>query len=151
MILPRLEGQFRPEEVRTSGRLAVRKRRCHSPSDKARKAEKVVQKACADARPGRIVMASSCYCWRVVALGGEGGVTPVGSKRPRLCGPRRRVEKLNRLSTLNLTNNLLLAIRRLRPYTPCKKWEEAVVSVMLFWGVGIAILGWLVFKIAERM
>ena len=46
---------------------------------------------------------------------------------------------------------LLLAIGRLRPYTPCKKQEEAVVSVMLFWGVGIAILGWLAFKIAERM
>jgi hypothetical protein len=26
-----------------------------------------------------------------------------------------------------------------------------VVSVVLFWGFGIAILGWLVFKIAERM
>ena len=25
-----------------------------------------------------------------------------------------------------------------------------MVSVMLFWGVGIAILGWLAFKIAER-
>jgi hypothetical protein len=25
-----------------------------------------------------------------------------------------------------------------------------VVSVMLFWGVGIAIIGWLAFKIAER-
>jgi hypothetical protein len=46
---------------------------------------------------------------------------------------------------------LLLAIRGLRPYTPCKKQERAVVSVMLFWGLGIAILGWLVFKIAERM
>jgi hypothetical protein len=31
------------------------------------------------------------------------------------------------------------------------KSEEAVVSVMLLWGVGFAILGWLVFKIAERM
>jgi hypothetical protein len=61
-------------------------------------------------------------------------------------GPRRPTA-----SPLNLTNNLLLAIRRLRPYTPCKKWKEAMVSVMLFWGVGIAILGWLVFKIAERM
>jgi hypothetical protein len=26
---------------------------------------------------------------------------------------------------------------------------KAVVSVMLFWGVGFAALGWLVFKIAE--
>jgi len=26
-----------------------------------------------------------------------------------------------------------------------------VVSVVLFWGVGFAALGWLVFKIAERM
>jgi len=25
-----------------------------------------------------------------------------------------------------------------------------VVTVMLFWGVGIAIIGWLAFKIAER-
>jgi hypothetical protein len=29
--------------------------------------------------------------------------------------------------------------------------QEAVVSVMLFWGIGISILGWLVFKIAKRM
>jgi hypothetical protein len=28
---------------------------------------------------------------------------------------------------------------------------NAVVAVMLFWGVGFAALGWLVFKIAERM
>lgn len=28
---------------------------------------------------------------------------------------------------------------------------EAMVSVVLFWGVGFAALGWLVFKIAERM
>jgi hypothetical protein len=26
-----------------------------------------------------------------------------------------------------------------------------MVSVMLLWGVGFAALGWLVFKIAERM
>jgi hypothetical protein len=39
----------------------------------------------------------------------------------------------------------------LRPHAPCKKQEKAVVSVMLFWGVGFATLGWLVFKIAERM
>jgi len=26
-----------------------------------------------------------------------------------------------------------------------------MASVMLFWGVGFATLGWLVFKIAERM
>src|ERR1700722_3635168 len=32
-----------------------------------------------------------------------------------------------------------------------KSTEEAVVAVMLFWGVGIAMLGWLAFKIAERM
>jgi hypothetical protein len=31
------------------------------------------------------------------------------------------------------------------------KREKAVVSVVLFWGVGFAALGWLVFKIAERM
>ena len=66
-------------------------------------------------------------------------------------GPRRRAERPSRLSTLNLTNNLLLAIWHLRPYAPCKKQEEAVVSVVLFWGFGIAILGSLVFKIAERM
>jgi hypothetical protein len=29
--------------------------------------------------------------------------------------------------------------------------ERAVVSVMLFWGVGFAVLGWLVFKVGERM
>jgi hypothetical protein len=28
---------------------------------------------------------------------------------------------------------------------------KAVVSVDLFWGFGFAALGWLVFKIAERM
>jgi hypothetical protein len=27
----------------------------------------------------------------------------------------------------------------------------AMVSVMLFWGLSFAALGWLVFKIAERM
>jgi len=26
-----------------------------------------------------------------------------------------------------------------------------MISVILFWGVGFAALGWLVFKIAERM
>jgi len=26
-----------------------------------------------------------------------------------------------------------------------------MVAVMLFWGLGFAALGWLVFKIAERM
>jgi hypothetical protein len=31
------------------------------------------------------------------------------------------------------------------------KRGKAVVSVILFWGVGFAALGWLVFKIAERM
>jgi hypothetical protein len=36
-------------------------------------------------------------------------------------------------------------------YEPCKKKGKAVVSVILFWGVGFAALGWLVFKIAERM
>jgi hypothetical protein len=30
-------------------------------------------------------------------------------------------------------------------------WAEVVVSVMVFWGVAFAALGWLVFKIAERM
>jgi hypothetical protein len=29
--------------------------------------------------------------------------------------------------------------------------EEAVVSGILFWVVGFAALGWLAFKIAERM
>jgi hypothetical protein len=28
---------------------------------------------------------------------------------------------------------------------------EGMVPVVLFWGVGFAALGWLVFKIAERM
>jgi hypothetical protein len=28
---------------------------------------------------------------------------------------------------------------------------EGMVAVVLFWGVGFAALGWLVFKIAERM
>ena len=35
-------------------------------------------------------------------------------------------------------------------YGACKK-GKAVVAVMLLWGVGFAALGWLVFKIAERM
>ena len=35
---------------------------------------------------------------------------------------------------------------------PCKKQKgKAMVSVMLFWGVSFAALGWLVFKISERM
>jgi hypothetical protein len=34
----------------------------------------------------------------------------------------------------------------------CKKQKEkARMSLMLFWGVGFAAFGWLVFKIAERM
>jgi hypothetical protein len=37
-------------------------------------------------------------------------------------------------------------------YGVCKKQKgNAVVSVVLFWGVGFAAIGWLVFKIAERM
>jgi hypothetical protein len=66
-------------------------------------------------------------------------------------GPRRGAERPSRISVLNLTNNLLLATRRLRPYISCKKSEKAMASVMLFWGVGFATLGWLVFKIAQRM
>ncbi len=37
-------------------------------------------------------------------------------------------------------------------YCPCRKRKgKTVLSVMLFWCVGFAALGWLVFKIAERM
>jgi hypothetical protein len=32
-----------------------------------------------------------------------------------------------------------------------KKRRKAVLSVILFWSAGFAALGWLVFKIAERM
>jgi len=35
---------------------------------------------------------------------------------------------------------------------PCEnESEHAVASIILFWGVAFATLGWLVFKIAERM
>jgi hypothetical protein len=40
---------------------------------------------------------------------------------------------------------------KLTSYVSCKKKGKAVVAVILFWGVGFAVLGWLVFKIAERM
>lgn len=36
-------------------------------------------------------------------------------------------------------------------YGSCKKKGKAVGSVILFWGVGFAALGWLVFKIAQLM
>jgi hypothetical protein len=36
-------------------------------------------------------------------------------------------------------------------YRSCKKKGKAVDSVILFWGVGFAALGWLVFKIAQLM
>jgi hypothetical protein len=36
-------------------------------------------------------------------------------------------------------------------YGLCKKKGKAVVSVILFWSVGFAALGWLVFKIAQLM
>jgi hypothetical protein len=32
-----------------------------------------------------------------------------------------------------------------------KRGVEAMLTVMLFWGLSFAGLGWLVFKIAERM
>ena len=34
---------------------------------------------------------------------------------------------------------------------PVKSRVKAMVAVMLFWGLSFAALGWLVFKIAERM
>jgi hypothetical protein len=48
-------------------------------------------------------------------------------------------------------NNLLLAIGRQARNRPVKMEGRAMVSVMLFWGLSFAALGWLVFKIAERM
>src|ERR1700733_518799 len=49
-------------------------------------------------------------------------------------------------------NNLLLAKERLRAQVSCKKQiGKARMSLMLFWGVGFAAFGWLVFKIADRM
>ena len=36
-------------------------------------------------------------------------------------------------------------------YESCKKKGKAVDSVVLFWGVGFAALGWLMFKIAQLM
>ena len=47
-------------------------------------------------------------------------------------------------------NNLLLAIEQKDRNHPVKR-ISAMVTVMLFWGLGFAALGWLVFKIAERM
>jgi hypothetical protein len=45
-------------------------------------------------------------------------------------------------------NNLLLAKERLRAQVSCKKQiGKARMSLMLFWGVGFAAFGWLVFKI----
>jgi len=40
---------------------------------------------------------------------------------------------------------------RERSYEPCKKEGKAVASVILFWSVGFAALGWLAFKIAQLM
>ena len=47
-------------------------------------------------------------------------------------------------------NNSLLAIERKRLNHPVKR-VMTMVAVMLFWGLSFAALGWLVFKIAERM
>jgi hypothetical protein len=33
----------------------------------------------------------------------------------------------------------------------CEKGIEAMIAVMVLWGLSFAGLGWLVFKIAERM
>jgi hypothetical protein len=48
-------------------------------------------------------------------------------------------------------NNLLLAIARQDLFHPVKIEVNAMVTVTLFWGLSFAALGWLVFKIAERM
>jgi hypothetical protein len=49
-------------------------------------------------------------------------------------------------------NSLLLAIARPRAQVSCKNWKgKALMSLMLFWGVGFPALDWLVFKIAEWM
>jgi hypothetical protein len=48
-------------------------------------------------------------------------------------------------------NNLLLAIEWLRAQVSCKKEGEGEDVSHAFWGVSVAALGRLVFKIAERM
>ena len=49
-------------------------------------------------------------------------------------------------------NNSLLAIGQKGRDHPVKsRGSKAMVVVMLFWGLSFAALGWLVFKIAERM
>jgi hypothetical protein len=48
-------------------------------------------------------------------------------------------------------NNLLLANQQKGRNHPVKAEVKAMVAVMLFWGLSFAALGWLVFKIAERM
>ena len=71
--------------------------------------------------------------------------------------PLRRASKkgvggAERLCLRFRVNNLLLAGERLRSYASCEKQKgKAMVSVVLFWGVGFTALGWLIFKIAERM
>jgi hypothetical protein len=47
-------------------------------------------------------------------------------------------------------NNSLLALGQEDRNHPVKR-VKAMVAVMLFWGLSFAALGWLVFKIAERM